>query len=61
LTDFDDSARGPYVIDLVRFGVSLELAALIKNAGRLKTGIGSALDEKYLLRVEGWTEREDDD
>jgi Ser/Thr protein kinase RdoA (MazF antagonist) len=27
LTDFDDSARGPYVVDLVRFGVSLELAA----------------------------------
>jgi len=152
LTDFDDSARGPYVIDLVRFGVSLELAARengwggaggaiddflrgyhdallnpnferpprrtvrraragfafdhglalgraealmdsdpldpselqgdfqsdatemrtqtpvpppsffrIKKAGRLKIGIGSALDEKYLLRVEGWTEREGDD
>jgi hypothetical protein len=27
LTDFDESARGPNVIDLVRFGVSLELAA----------------------------------
>jgi hypothetical protein len=31
LTDFDDSARGPYVIDLVRFGVSLELAAREKG------------------------------
>jgi Uncharacterized protein conserved in bacteria (DUF2252) len=152
LTDFDDSARGPYVIDLVRFGVSLELAARengwgsaggalddflrgyrdalsnpslerpprrtlhraragfafdhglalrraqalmdsdpippseleddfesyvagmrtqaparpasffrIKKAGRLKMGIGSALDEKYLLRIEGWTRRDDDD
>ncbi len=152
LTDFDDSGRGPYVVDLVRFGVSLELAARengwggaggaiddflrgyrdalsnpglerpprrtilrsqagftfdhglalrradalidsdpvapselqgdfhgyatvmgaqitalpagffrIKKAGRLKTGIGSALDEKYLLRIEGSTEREDDD
>ena len=151
LTDFDDAARGPYVIDLVRFGVSLELAARengwghargaiddflrgyrdaltnprrerrphrtlrragaafsfdhglalrraealmepepfppdlqadfqtyvtdmrrqdpalpakffrVKKAGRLKTGIGSALDEKYLLRVEGWTDGEDDD
>jgi len=152
LTDFDDSARGPYVIDLVRFGVSLELAARengwggaggafddflsgyrdalsnpsvdrppertvrralgrfafdhglalrraealmdsdpvfpselavdfqgyvrrmraetptlparffrIKKAGRLKMGIGSALDEKYLLRIDGWTTREDDD
>jgi hypothetical protein len=151
LTDFDDSARGPYVIDLVRFGVSLELAARekgwadedavldflrgyedalsdplresppqevvrrsrtrfafdhrtalrraaalidkepvapaelaadfeayaaalhaqdpslpaaffrIKTAGRLRIGIGSALDEKYLLRVEGWTASDDDD
>jgi hypothetical protein len=152
LSDFDDSARGPYVVDLVRFGVSLELVGRehgwqgaggafdeflrgyrdalsrpsvdrppertlrrvlaqfafdhglalrraealigsnpvlpselaadfqgyvarmraetptlppsffrIKKAGRLKTGIGSALDEKYLLRIEGWTTREDDD
>ncbi len=152
LVDFDDSARGPYVIDLVRFGVSLELAARqrgwrvggrafdaflqgyrdalanpsldrppyrtigharsrftfdhglalrradalmdsdpvpvsdlerdlqgyvaemrtenpatppaffrIKKAGRLKMGIGSALDEKYLLRIEGWTAAEEDD
>lgn len=152
LTDFDDSARGPYVIDLVRFGVSLELvyrqkgwgragwalddflrgyrdalsnpgvdrppgrtlrsalanfafdhdlalrraealvdsdpvspaeleadfqpyvAAMrmrtpslpatffrIKAAGHLRTGIGSALDEKYLLRIEGRTDAEGDD
>jgi Uncharacterized protein conserved in bacteria (DUF2252) len=152
LTDFDDSAQGPYVVDLVRFGVSLELVSLekgwagaggaigdflrgyrdalvdpglerpprrtirraraeftfdhalalrrveelmdsapvrpseletdfqsyaagmraqapllpagffrIKKAGRLTTGIGSALDEKYLLRVEGWTTGEEDD
>jgi Uncharacterized protein conserved in bacteria (DUF2252) len=153
LTDFDDSARGPYVIDLVRFGVSLELAARekgwagegrrafddflrgyrdaledpsldsppvrvvgraratfardhglalrradqlmdanpvpaseleadfrdyvtemlmqgpalsagffrIKKAGRLEIGIGSALDEKYLLRIEGRTLEEGDD
>jgi hypothetical protein len=33
----------------------------IKKAGRLKIGIGSALDEKYLLRIEGWTRRDDDD
>jgi Uncharacterized protein conserved in bacteria (DUF2252) len=31
LTDFDESARGPSVIDLVRFGVSLELAAHEKH------------------------------
>jgi hypothetical protein len=152
LTDFDDSARGPYVVDLVRFGVSLDLAARergwadadgaidallrgyrdalsdparehppertirraragfafdhalalrraettiesdpvppsdlegdfqsyvarmyaeapslpsgffhIKKAGRLASGIGSALDEKYLLRIEGWTDGDGDD
>jgi hypothetical protein len=153
LTDFDDSARGPSFIDLVRFGVSLELAARekgwpgegrrafgaflggyrealrnpnvdsppppavtrargpfahdhrlalrradalidadpvpaseieadsrdyvsqmlagqagmpasffsVKKAGRLKLGIGSALDEKYLLRIEGRTKEADDD
>ena len=152
LTDFDDSARGPFVVDLVRFGVSLELVARengwrdtqgaiddflrgyrdalldpsrerpprrtirrarasfafdhglalrraealmgkgpvdpselegdfqsyaaemrakspalparffrIKQAGRLAIGIGSALDDKYLLRIEGPTDREGDD
>jgi Uncharacterized protein conserved in bacteria (DUF2252) len=152
LTDFDDSARGPFVVDLVRFGVSLELVARengwrdaqgaiddflrgyhdalvdpsrerpprrtirraragfksdhglalrraealmgsdpvdpselesdfesyaaemhatspalparffrIKNAGRLALGIGSALEDKYLLRIEGPTDREGDD
>ena len=33
----------------------------IKKAGRLKIGIGSALDEKYLLRVEGTTKVDEDD
>ena len=153
LTDFDESARGPGFIDLVRFGVSLELAArekgwpgegrrafgaflggyrqalqdpeinsspppvvtrtrsafardhrlslrraeimidadpvpaseveassrdyvtrmlanwagmpagffTIKKAGRPTLGIGSALDEKYLLRIEGWSKDADDD
>lgn len=153
LTDFDESARGPSFIDLVRFGVSLELAAgeknwpgegrrafgaflggyrqalkdpdinsaaplvvtralsgfardhrlalrraemmidadpvpaseieaslrdyvtqmvanwagmpasffSIKKAGRPTLGIGSALDEKYLFRIEGWSEEADDD
>jgi hypothetical protein len=150
LVDFDDAARGPYVVDLVRFGVSLELAARqkgwpggafddfllgyrdalanpsldrppyrtigharsrfafdhglalrradalmdsdpvpvselerdlqgyvaqmrtenpatppaffrIKKAGRLQMGIGSALDEKYLLRIEGRTAEDEDD
>ena len=153
LTDFDESARGPSFIDLVRFGVSLELAARekhwpgegsrsfgaflggyrqalkdpdtdsaaplvvsrarstfardhrlalhraemmidaepvpaseieassrdyvtrmlansagmpasffrIKKAGRTALGIGSALDEKYLFRIEGWSKEADDD
>jgi hypothetical protein len=153
LTDFDESARGPSFIDLVRFGVSLELAARekgwpgegrrafgaflggyrealkepditspaplpvtyargafardhrlalrraeimidahpvpaseieassrdyvtqmlanwagmpasffsIKKAGRPTLGIGSALDEKYLFRIEGWSKEADDD
>jgi len=33
----------------------------IKKAGRLKMGIGSVLDEKYLLRVEGQTKAREDD
>jgi len=33
----------------------------IKKAGRLQMGIGSALDEKYLLRVEGATKASEDD
>ena len=152
LTDFDDSARGPFVLDLVRFGVSLQLAAQqrgwpdegrksldaflsgyrerlgghsviptpivvtrvratfrmdhhdllrraeayidaapipienaeaafhqyavhalkewpgipetffsLKKIGLLRMGIGSALDEKFLIRVEGWTRGDDDD
>ncbi len=32
----------------------------IKNAGRLKIGIGSALDEKYLFQVEGPTKARED-
>ena len=32
----------------------------IKNAGRLKIGIGSALDEKYLFEVEGPTKAHED-
>jgi Uncharacterized protein conserved in bacteria (DUF2252) len=153
LTDFDDSSTGPYVIDLMRFGVSLHLAARergwrrdegtildaflrgyrsalsrpgepppepavaarlrarftgdharrlregdllmgapretsdllrqagreyadgiladhpdlprsffeIKKSGTLRMGIGSALDRKYLVRVEGPTASDDDD
>ncbi|MCG6917858.1 MAG: DUF2252 domain-containing protein [Deltaproteobacteria bacterium] len=33
----------------------------IKRAGRLKIGIGSALDEKYLVEVEGATKAHEDD
>jgi hypothetical protein len=34
---------------------------MIKKAGQFKLGIGSALDEKYLLRVEGSTKSPQDD
>ena len=34
---------------------------MIKKAGQFKLGIGSALDEKYLLRVEGSTKSPEDD
>jgi hypothetical protein len=33
----------------------------IKKAGRPTLGIGSALDEKYLVRIEGWSKEADDD
>jgi hypothetical protein len=33
----------------------------IKKAGRPKLGIGSALDEKYLFRIEGWSKEAGDD
>lgn len=33
----------------------------IKRAGALKLGVGSALDEKYLIIFEGWTRADDDD
>lgn len=34
---------------------------VIKTRGRLQTGVGSALDEKFLFRIEGASERPDDD
>jgi hypothetical protein len=33
----------------------------IKRVGALSMGVGSALDEKYLLLLEGWTEADGDD
>jgi len=33
----------------------------VKRVGALQMGIGSALDEKYLIILESWTERDDDD
>jgi hypothetical protein len=44
LTDFDESARGPSFIDLVRFGVSLELAAREKGwPGEGRRALGAFL------------------
>jgi hypothetical protein len=34
LTDFDDSAGGPALVDIIRFGVSLRIAALQRGWGR---------------------------
>lgn len=63
LTDFDDCTRGKAVIDLVRFGASLLLAGFfnVKRVGALTMGVGSALDEKYLIIVEGDTAAAEDD
>ena len=33
----------------------------IKHVGALRMGIGSALDEKYLIILEGWSDKDDDD
>jgi len=33
----------------------------IKKVGALRMGIGSALDEKYLIILEAWSDRDDDD
>ncbi len=33
----------------------------VKRVGALSMGVGSALDEKYLVILEGWTEADDDD
>jgi hypothetical protein len=34
---------------------------VVKRVGALSMGVGSALDEKYLVIFEGWTEGDDDD
>jgi hypothetical protein len=47
LTDFDDSSTGPFVIDLVRFGVSLRLAASAHRWGRYDGAILEALFRGY--------------
>lgn len=47
LTDFDDSSTGPFVIDLVRFGASLRLAASAHRWGRYDGAILAALFRGY--------------
>ncbi len=71
-----DSLMDPGAIDLdrVQAGFDLYVDAIYeehpdlprtfftsKNAGRLNRGVGSALDDKYLVRVEGPTTAADDD
>jgi hypothetical protein len=47
LTDFDDSAGGPAFVDLVRFGVSLHLAARQRGWGREAESIWGAFHRGY--------------
>lgn len=47
LTDFDDSAGGPALVDMVRFGVSLHLAARQRGWGREASSIYSAFVRGY--------------
>jgi hypothetical protein len=51
-----------YVDGMLARGPALPVSFFrIKKAGRLRMGIGSAFDEKYLLRIEGWTAADGDD
>ena len=47
LTDFDDSSTGPFVIDLVRFGVSLELASRERGWRRHEAAVLDAFFRGY--------------
>ncbi len=65
--DSRDSFRLEVGFDIYRESMLAEYPDLppmffdIKHGGRLKLGVGSALDDKYLLRVEGPTDAPDDD
>jgi hypothetical protein len=47
LTDFDDSASGPVFVDIVRFGVSLHLAARQRGWGREAGSVYNAFRRGY--------------
>ena len=47
LTDFDDSSTGPFVIDLVRFGVSLRLASRARGWKRQEDAVIDAFLRGY--------------
>ncbi|MDJ0946873.1 MAG: DUF2252 family protein [Kiloniellales bacterium] len=47
LADFDDATAGPFVLDLVRFGVSLRLASRAMGAGDRADGLVAAFLEGY--------------
>lgn len=67
MEDSRDSFRLEAGFDIYRESMFAEYTDLpptffdMKRGGRLKLGVGSALDDKYLLRVEGPTEAPDDD
>jgi hypothetical protein len=47
LTDFDDSSTGPFVIDLMRFGVSLRLASRARGWQRQEDAVIDAFFRGY--------------
>ena len=59
--EFREKAR-EYAAKVYRENPSLPVGFFdVKNVGRLRIGIGSALDDKYLFRVEGPTKAAEDD
>ena len=51
LTDFDDSSTGPAVLDLLRFGVSLELACQVEGCQNELEAIYEAFLESYRASI----------
>lgn len=52
LTDFDDSSTGPGIIDLVRFGVSLNLACSANHWQKLQRGMYQKFLDGYVAALQ---------